>query len=138
MRVLPILKSKLSSWFLAFSQVQHIMQKSFWPSLVKIPGGTLVPLPGIKPGPTARKALSPNHWTAREFPQNLLNIVRNLFEISSAQKNGCSHLPFLDSNCNVSQPPATPACFRLAPSIRTGISQSVLLLLILNPVGFVH
>ena len=41
----------------------------------KIPGGTLVPLRGIKPGPTAVKALSPNHWTDSKFPQNLLNIV---------------------------------------------------------------
>ena len=30
--------------------------------------GILVPLPGIKPGPLAVKALSPNRWTAREFP----------------------------------------------------------------------
>ena len=27
----------------------------------------LVPLPGIKPRPTAVKALSLNHWTAKEF-----------------------------------------------------------------------
>ena len=29
--------------------------------------GILVPQPGIKPRPMAVKALSPNHWTAREF-----------------------------------------------------------------------
>ena len=29
--------------------------------------GILVPPPGIKPGPLAIKAWSPNHWTAREF-----------------------------------------------------------------------
>ena len=28
----------------------------------------LVPWPGIKPGPSAVKALSPSRWTAREFP----------------------------------------------------------------------
>ena len=28
----------------------------------------LVPQPGIELGPTAVKVLSPNHWTAREFP----------------------------------------------------------------------
>ena len=30
--------------------------------------GILVPRPGIEPGPSAVKAPSPNHWTAREFP----------------------------------------------------------------------
>ena len=29
--------------------------------------GIFVPQPGIKPGPMAVKAPSPNHWTAREF-----------------------------------------------------------------------
>ena len=31
----------------------------------------LVPSPGIEPGPMAMKARSPNHWTAREFPEQL-------------------------------------------------------------------
>ena len=30
--------------------------------------GILVPQPGIEPGPSAVKARSPNHWTAKEFP----------------------------------------------------------------------
>ena len=30
--------------------------------------GILVPLPGMKPGPLAMEAWSPNHWTIREFP----------------------------------------------------------------------
>ena len=30
--------------------------------------GILVPWPGIEPGPSAVKVLSPNHWTIREFP----------------------------------------------------------------------
>ena len=29
----------------------------------------LVPQPEIKPGPSAVKAWSPNHWTSREVPQ---------------------------------------------------------------------
>ena len=33
--------------------------------------GILVPQPGIEPAPTAVKAPSPNHWTAREFPKNI-------------------------------------------------------------------
>ena len=30
--------------------------------------GSLVPRPGIAPGPSAVKAWSPDYWTAREFP----------------------------------------------------------------------
>ena len=30
--------------------------------------GILVPSPGIEPRPSAVKAQSPNHWTARELP----------------------------------------------------------------------
>ena len=37
----------------------------FWPHLVAC--GILVPPPGIEPAPSAVKAWSPNHWTAREF-----------------------------------------------------------------------
>ena len=33
--------------------------------------GILVLWPRIAPGPTAVKALSPNHWTAKEFPGHL-------------------------------------------------------------------
>ena len=33
--------------------------------------GILIPQPGIEHAPLAMKALSPNHWTAREFPQTL-------------------------------------------------------------------
>ena len=39
----------------------------FWPCSVAC--GILVPRPGIEPGPSAVKAQSPNHWTAREFPK---------------------------------------------------------------------
>ena len=31
--------------------------------------GILVPQPEIDPGSSAVKVLSPNHWTAREFPE---------------------------------------------------------------------
>ena len=30
--------------------------------------GILVPQPGIEPTPSAVKVQSPNHWTAKEFP----------------------------------------------------------------------
>ena len=39
----------------------------FWPHHAAF--GIVVPWPGIKPGPPAVEARSPNHWTAREFPQ---------------------------------------------------------------------
>ena len=41
----------------------------FW--LRRAACGTLVPWPGVEPGPMAVKAPSPNHWTTREFPQIL-------------------------------------------------------------------
>ena len=31
--------------------------------------GILVPQPGVEPGPSAVRAWSLNHWTAREFPR---------------------------------------------------------------------
>ena len=39
----------------------------FWPLCEAC--GILVSLPGIEPRPTAVKAPSPNHWTARDFPE---------------------------------------------------------------------
>ena len=38
--------------------------------------GILVPWPGIEPGPSAVKVLSPNHWTSRKFPKtSILNPI---------------------------------------------------------------
>ena len=34
----------------------------------------LVPWPGIEPWPSVMRAWSPNHWTTREFPRDLINI----------------------------------------------------------------
>ena len=39
----------------------------------------LVPLPGIKPGPPAVEAQSPNHWTTREFPSCPSYVLLYLF-----------------------------------------------------------
>ena len=39
----------------------------FWPRCAAY--GILVPRPGIEPRPSAVRARSPNHWTAREFPR---------------------------------------------------------------------
>ena len=44
----------------------HFILLFFWPRHVACE--ILVPHPGIEPGPTAVKARSPNHWTARGFP----------------------------------------------------------------------
>ena len=41
------------------------------------PCGISVPRPGIELGPTAVKAGSPNHWTAREFPGTVLSLAVN-------------------------------------------------------------
>ena len=45
-------------------------QFSFWPRLAAC--GILAPQPGIQPQALAVKALSPNHWTARKFPDIFL------------------------------------------------------------------
>ena len=46
----------------------------FWPHCVA--RGILLPRPGIEPGPSAVKAQSPNHWTAREVPcGRILNLT---------------------------------------------------------------
>ena len=37
--------------------------------------GILVPQPGIKPRVLAVIVPSPNHWTTREFPHDLLNRI---------------------------------------------------------------
>ena len=34
--------------------------------------GILVPQPGLEPGPSAVTIWSPNHWTARELPEELV------------------------------------------------------------------
>jgi len=42
--------------------------------------GSLVPHPGIKPGPLAERAQNPNHWPAKEFPPLLIEVTRILFQ----------------------------------------------------------
>ena len=53
----------------------------FWPHRVAC--GILVPQPGIEPGPSAVKARSPNHWTAREFAEmfsfNEVQLISSFF-----------------------------------------------------------
>ena len=46
---------------------------SLWPCYVAC--GILVPQSGIKPRPWPRVLLSPNHWTAREFPAMLCLLI---------------------------------------------------------------
>ena len=46
---------------------------NFWPCFSACE--VLVPQLGIKSGPRAVKAPSPNHWTTREFPTSLNRVV---------------------------------------------------------------
>ena len=48
----------------------------FW--LCRTACGILVPLSGIEPGPSAVRAQSPNHWTAREFPIALVFFLKKV------------------------------------------------------------
>ena len=41
--------------------------------------GILVPQPGIEPRPSAVKAWSPNHWTAKEFPSFIIFLNKRLY-----------------------------------------------------------
>ena len=49
----------------------------FWPHHEAC--GILVPQPGIEPGPSTVRAWSPNHWTAREFPDIFYFFINDLF-----------------------------------------------------------
>ena len=42
--------------------------------------------PGIEPGPSAVKALSPNHWTAREFPVFPVDVVDFVIDFFKYEK----------------------------------------------------
>ena len=60
---LPITTILLSSEFSFFISLHFI---SFFDCSVQLVG-FLVPQPGIEPPPSAVRAQSPNHWTAREL-----------------------------------------------------------------------
>ena len=64
---------------------------SFWPHWTAC--GMLVPWLGIKPAPSAVRAQSPNHWTAREFPWSTLLI--NSFPVPSLGFQAGKHNLFL-------------------------------------------
>ena len=78
----------------------------FWPRHVAC--GILVPWPGIKPGPPAVKARSPNHWTTREVPTYLtLRPCSNMAFLEKpppAQRQKTSHTyttVFMPCNCHL-------------------------------------
>ena len=56
----------------------------FWPRCAAC--GILVPPPEIKPGSPALEAWSPNHWTAREFPETLLFAILHKKKYSEVKK----------------------------------------------------
>ena len=73
----------------------HFFFFFFWPRHVAC--GTLVPWPGIEPGPLAVKVQSPDHWTTREVPYKPLlthSISHSIFSIH------CTNL-FLHFRCIV-------------------------------------
>ena len=80
--------------------------------------GILVPWPGIEPGPTAVKAPSLNHWTAREIPRTSL-------EDKCCGKGGCRPPPGLKTQCPYFHQVPIP-CVRFPPS--TLYTQSYLIL----------
>ena len=55
--------------------------------------GILVPGPGIEPGPSAVKALSPNHWTTREFPIFLITKLTCAISKELHLKSGTQSFP---------------------------------------------
>ena len=58
--------------YLAFAVRIQIMWKVFFFFLLcHTASRILVPRPVIDPGPSAMKVWGPNHWTVREFPENL-------------------------------------------------------------------
>ena len=61
-------------WFLFFLTFFF-----FWPC--RTAWGILVRQPGIKPGPSAVRASSPNHWTAREFRFLTSSVFKNILPI---------------------------------------------------------
>ena len=44
--------------------------------------GILVPWPGIKPGPSAVRVQSPNHWTSREFLRLFIHCLSSHKDVS--------------------------------------------------------
>ena len=55
--------------FMGSQRVRHHWATELnWPCCAAF--GILIPWPEIKPGPRTVKALSPNHWTTKEFPAN--------------------------------------------------------------------
>ena len=69
-----LLKSWGRSWLLPlFFEVPRILNFFYW--LLCTACEILVSWPGIKPMPSAVKAWSPIHWTAREFP-NCFSLIK--------------------------------------------------------------
>ena len=53
---------------------------------------TLVPRPGIEPVPRVVEARTPNHWTAREFPDELFKIYKSIKMKESVTPTSYMHL----------------------------------------------
>ena len=77
---------------LLHGRTQYFFFFNFWQRQTAC--GILVPRPGIEPAPSAVKARSPNHRTAREFPQYVFQGMKlDVHQQGNAQ-----------INCNTSKP----------------------------------
>ena len=78
---------------------QHIERKSelgdlflfFLAALHSLACGISVPQPGTEPAPSAVKARSPNHWTAREFPRFISESHINCYCLQCLQGIICNY-----------------------------------------------
>ena len=52
----------------------------------------LVTRPGIKPGPSAVKVRSPNHWTAREVPNSSVLVSDWMWEMRGKVESGMTKI----------------------------------------------
>ena len=65
-----VLQKDHNSWNTQMMVTAFFLSNKVFLLLATLACGILVSLPGLNPGPFSVKALSPNHWTTREFPSN--------------------------------------------------------------------
>ena len=120
--------------------------------------GILVPRPGIEPRASAVKTQSPNHWTAREFPQSSFRFSVNLrgrnrdhpcthrshnaqHSSSSALSTGVGHLLQWMNPCwyiIITQSPRFTLQFTLGVIHSTGLDKCVMMFIHAYPPLWYH
>ena len=76
----------VQSWLTSLTQFYFILL--IWPSRISF--RIFIPQTGIEDTPSAAKAWSPNHWTAREFPVWIFSEKRERARRQSARGCGLS------------------------------------------------